>query len=150
MAKYKPMPRREEGSAISNANGVTFGQMIKILREKCGISLRKASVKIGISPTYLSDLENDKRYPPVGEVLNRILKTYKVDEEQEYEIMELIGLGREELAPDMAEYLRKSEMARKVIRKLMKIDNLDKIAIDHEDEVIRIYKAIDKPSRRRK
>ena len=35
MAKYKAMPRREDGAVIANAEGVTFGKMIKKLRERC-------------------------------------------------------------------------------------------------------------------
>lgn len=57
------------------------------IREGCNLSLRGAYAEIGISPAYLSDLENDRRYPPVGEVLTNILKTYKVNEETEYEVI---------------------------------------------------------------
>ena len=143
MAKYKAMPRREDGAVIANAEGVTFGKMIKKLRERCNLSLRGACEEIGISPAYLSDLENDRRYPPVGEVLKKILSAYRVDENTEYEVMELIGLGRKELAPDMAEFLRKNQFARLVVRKLMQVDNLDSLVVDNEDESLAIISAVD-------
>ena len=50
MAKYKAMPRREDGAVIANAEGVTFGKMIKQLRERCNLSLRGACGEIGLSP----------------------------------------------------------------------------------------------------
>ena len=143
MAKYKAMARREDGTVIANAKGVTFGKMIKGLREGCNLSLRGACAKIGISPAYLSDLENDRRYPPVGEVLTNILKTYQVNEDTEYEVMELIGLGRKEIAPDMAEFMRKNQFARLVVRKLMQVNDLDALVIDHEDESLAVITAIE-------
>lgn len=142
MAKYKAMPRREEGAMIANAQGVTFGMMIRQLREKCNLSLRGASGEIGISPAYLSDLENDRRYPPVGEVLQKILSTYRVDVDTEFAVMELIGLGRKEIAPDMAEFLRSSQFARLVVRKLMQADDLDKLVTNNEEESVLVITAI--------
>ena len=143
MAKYKAMPRREDGARIANAQGVTFGMMIRQLREKRNLSLRGASGEIGISPAYLSDLENDRRYPPVGEVLQKILSTYKVDADTEFAVMELIGLGRKEIAPDMADFLQKNQFARLVVRKLMQVDNVDALVMNSEEESISIITAID-------
>ncbi len=144
MAKYQAMPRREDGAVIANAKGVTFGRMIKGLREGCNLSLRSACAEIGISPAYLSDLENDRRYPPVGKVLQKILTTYKVNEDIEYEVMELIGLGRKELAPDMAEFMRKNQFARVIVRKLMQVENLETLVLDNEDEALSIVTAVEK------
>ena len=143
VAKYQAMPRRESQEVIANANGVTFGKMIKELREGCNLSLRGACAEIGISPAYLSDLENDRRYPPVGEVLKSVLKTYRVNVETECEIMELIGLGRKELAPDMAEFMRKNQFARSIARKLMQVDNLDALVVDNEEESLAIITAVE-------
>ena len=66
-----------------------------------------------------------------------------MDENTEYEVMELIGLGRKELAPDMTEFLRKNQFARLVVRKLMQVDNLDSLVVDNEDESLAIISAID-------
>lgn len=142
MAKYKPMPRREDGDVIANPQGMTFGKMMKEIRERRNISLRSASGEIGISPAYLSDIENDRRYPPVGEVLDRMLSVYKVSPEDEYEIMDLIGIARKELAPDMVEFLRGSEFAREIVRKLMGVPKLDSYIIDHEDEADDLVQAV--------
>lgn len=142
MAKYKPMPRREEGDVIANSQGMTFGKMMKDIRESRSKSLRSASGEIGISPAYLSDIENDRRYPPVGEVLDKMLSVYKVSPEDEYEIMDLIGIARKELAPDMVEFLRGSEFAREIVRKLMAVSKLDGYVIDHEDKANDVMQAV--------
>ncbi len=142
MAKYKPMPRREEGDMIANSQGMTFGKMMKEIRERRSISLRRASSEIGISPAYLSDIENDRRYPPVGEVLDKMLSVYKVSPEDEYEIMDLVGIARKELAPDMVEFLRGSEFAREIVRKLMAVSKLDSYVIDHEDKANDVMQAV--------
>lgn len=57
MAKYKAMPRREDGAVIANVEGVTFGKMIKQLRERCNLSLRGACGEIGISPRTFPTLK---------------------------------------------------------------------------------------------
>lgn len=142
MAKYKPMPRREEGDMIANSQGMTFGKMMKEIRERRSISLRRASSEIGISPAYLSDIEHDRRYPPVGEVLDKMLSVYKVIPEDEYEIMDLVGIARKELAPDMVEFLRGSEFAREIVRKLMAVSKLDSYVIDHEDKANDVMQAV--------
>ena len=118
--------------------------MIKQLRERCNLSLRGTCGELG-SPAYLSDLENDRRYPPVGDVIKKILSTYRVDENTEYEIMDLIGLGRKELAPDMDEFLRKNQFDRLVVRKLMQADNLDSLVVDNKDESFAIISAVGDP-----
>ncbi len=143
MAKYNAMPRREGKTNIANENGVTFGQMIRSIRLNCGISLRKASQQIGISAAYLSDLENDKRYPPVGDLLKKIISIYHVDPDTEYTVMELIGLARIEIAPDMEEFLRGNQFARLMVRRMMQVESIDRLAVDNEEEALKISQAID-------
>lgn len=44
----------------------TFGKFIRARRESIGKSLRGAAADLGIAPPYMSDLENDRRYPPTA------------------------------------------------------------------------------------
>jgi transcriptional regulator with XRE-family HTH domain len=41
----------------------TMGETVRGLREKKGISLRKLSRLVGLSPSFISDLEIGRRYP---------------------------------------------------------------------------------------
>ena len=142
MSKQNMMPRRQPNDIIEK-NGTTFGKAIKSLREKCGLSLRGSCIELEISPAYLSDIENDRRYPPIGDVLQKFSKEYKVNAETEYYLMDLIGLGRKQVAPDMEEFLRSNQFARMLVRKMMQVENFDELAVNNEDQSSALSKAID-------
>jgi HTH-type transcriptional regulator, competence development regulator len=46
-----------------------FGKMLKESRLKAGMGLREVAGRVGISPGYLSDLENEKVPPPSEKVI---------------------------------------------------------------------------------
>ena len=55
---------------------MNFGTRIREMRNNKGISLRKASEEIGISYSYLSELENNKKKPS-SEIINKISDYYQ-------------------------------------------------------------------------
>jgi transcriptional regulator with XRE-family HTH domain len=50
----------------------TFGQAIKRLRKAKDYTLAEVSSKVGISVTYLSQIENGARKPPCPEIIDKI------------------------------------------------------------------------------
>ena len=52
----------------------TFGTFIKEKRQQRDISLRKFADQIGISPVYLSNLENDRMPAPKDEVVSTMAR----------------------------------------------------------------------------
>lgn len=67
----------------------SFARTIKDLRlKKKKISLRQAAAEIGISDTYVSQLENGKRPPPEPGIVNLIAKSYGINF---FELLELAG-----------------------------------------------------------
>ena len=62
---------------------MTLGESVRKLREKKGISLRELSRQVGVSPSFLSDLENGRRHP----------KADRLDE-----IAKVLGVPSSELA----------------------------------------------------
>lgn len=130
VASYKKMKEKY---------GVTFGQVIKKRREELGFSLRGLAREMGIAAPYLSDLENDRRYPPVGEVLEKMLALYKFAPEEQAYFFNLVGKGRKEVAPDLQEKLMSNETAHMIVRQLVQLD-LD--VLDDEEICYEIIKAI--------
>lgn len=61
---------------------VEFGHYLRNLRESHGLSLSVAAVRAGISPAYLSRLENGERFKPSREILWRLGKLYGEDYER--------------------------------------------------------------------
>lgn len=58
----------------------TFGTFIKEKRKERGISLRRFAEEVGISPVYLSNLENDRMTAPKDEVVSTIARLMKLTE----------------------------------------------------------------------
>ena len=65
-----------------------FGEYIKSKRLEKGISLRELASKVGISPSYMSDIEKGRRNAPNKEKVDKIAEALFYSEE---EINELYG-----------------------------------------------------------
>jgi len=52
--------------------GKTFGQLLREKRIEKGFSLRKFAALVGISPTYLSQVEQDNVDPPTADRVKRM------------------------------------------------------------------------------
>jgi transcriptional regulator with XRE-family HTH domain len=95
-----------------------LGLFIKEKREQKYISLRSFSKMIGISPVYLSNIENGERPAPTNDILMRISDALSLDD-KEYEIMlDLAAQTKKNpcVAYDLAEYLLSNSNAYKVLR----------------------------------
>ena len=62
--------------------GEKLSDIIHLERHKRRETLKKIGNAIGCSPIYLSDIENGKRLPMDGEIVNRIAKYYGLDFEK--------------------------------------------------------------------
>ena len=62
--------------------GKTFGQVLREKRVAAGFSLRKFASEVGVSPTYLSQVEQDNVDPPTADRVKRMaeLLNENVDE----------------------------------------------------------------------
>lgn len=58
----------------------TFGTFIKAKRKERGVSLRKFAEQVGISPVYLSNLENDRMPAPKDDVVSSIARQLHLNE----------------------------------------------------------------------
>lgn len=74
--------------------GKTFGQLLREKRTEKGFSLRKFAGLVGISPTYLSQVEQDNVDPPTAD---RVKKMAELLEENVDEWTSLAGRLTEDL-----------------------------------------------------
>lgn len=58
---------------------MTLGQKLKALRKKNNKSLRQVQKQTGISNSYLSELENDRKENPSMDILKKLADLYEVD-----------------------------------------------------------------------
>jgi transcriptional regulator with XRE-family HTH domain len=88
----------------------TLGQVIRDARVAAGTSLREFARTLEITPSYQSDIENDRRIPS-EEVLKRVAGLLSLDFE------ELMALGGR-FGDDAERYLRRHPTAGALFRKL--------------------------------
>ena len=81
---------------------ITFGSYIRSLRIESGIGQRELAKKIDISPSYLNDLEKNKRNAPKVELINKLSILLKADLELLYN---LAGDSIQSVPPDLSEYI---------------------------------------------
>ena len=83
-------------------SNLTFGSLIKSARLEASIGQRELARHIGISPTYLNDIEQDKRSAPNGKVLELLKSFLKVQDDV---FFDLAGKSKRRLPPDIEHYL---------------------------------------------
>jgi transcriptional regulator with XRE-family HTH domain len=88
----------------------TLGQIIRDARVAAGKSLREFARTLGITPSYQSDIENDRRIPS-EDVLKKIADLLNLDFEG------LMALGGR-FGDDAERYLRRHPTAGALFRKL--------------------------------
>jgi transcriptional regulator with XRE-family HTH domain len=94
---------------MANTN-TTLGEVIRNARVAAGRSLRELAKALGITPSYQSDIENDRRVPS-EEVLKKIADLLSLNCE------ELMALGGR-FGEDAERYLRRHPTAGALFRKL--------------------------------
>ena len=92
----------------------TLGQVIRNARSEAGLSLRGLASKLSKHPSYLSDIENDKRVPS-EEVLHNISVLLNLDFDQ------LMAQGGR-LGKDAEDYLIKHPTAGAILRLISSAD----------------------------
>ena len=65
-----------------------FGKRLKELRKAKNISLRKMAGMLGITPAYLSRIENGHEHPPSAKYIKLIAGILGIDENQLFELLQ--------------------------------------------------------------
>jgi transcriptional regulator with XRE-family HTH domain len=60
----------------------TFGSEVRKLRLLLGMSLRHLARRVGISPVYLSDIENNRKPAPSAEILQTVITALHADHDE--------------------------------------------------------------------
>ena len=116
-----------------NVNKI-FGSYIRSLRIKNEIGQRELAQKIGIAPSYLNDIEKNKRGAPKVDIIKKLSLILKADLDL---LNDLAGSSKKTLAPDIIDYIEKNPKIISLIRSA-KNNNLN------DDEFEKIELSINK------
>ncbi len=119
---------------IIKNSGKTFGSYIRKLRIDRSIGQRELAEKIGIAASYLNDIEKNKRSAPKINIIKKISLILEADLDL---LNDLAGSSKNELAPDIMDYIEKNPKIISLIRSL-KNNNLS------EEEFDKLELSIDK------
>ena len=103
-----------------------FGSIIRQERLKFKIGQRELAKIIGISPSYLNDIEKNKRSAPKNEIIKKLSFYLKLDLNF---LNDLAGMSKKTLPPDVIDYLQKFPRIISLIRSV-KNNNLNENEID--------------------
>jgi transcriptional regulator with XRE-family HTH domain len=86
-----------------------FGKILKESRLKAGMGLREVAGRVGISPGYLSDLENEKVPPPSEKVILDMAFALGVDKGE-------LLKAASKVDPELSEYVAQEPLAADFLR----------------------------------
>jgi len=89
---------------------------------KQGFGQRELAQKIGIAPSYLNDIEKEKRTAPKSTIIKKISILLKTNIDY---LNDLAGISKKSVAPDISEYIEKNPKVISFIRSIKK-NNLNR------------------------
>ena len=113
---------------------ITFGSYIRKLRLENDIGQRELAKKIDIAPSYLNDIEKNKRAAPKNILLKKLSLILKADLDL---LNDLAGNSKKTLPPDVNDYIEKNPKIISLIRAI-KNNNLN------DGDLEKIESSIDK------
>ena len=103
-----------------------FGEYLANKRKEREISLRMLAKELDVSPTYLSDVENNRRNALSYEKLNKIIEILKLDEEEQKILYDLAGEAKDEIPADVENFVNGNVEVIALLRKMKKEMDGDK------------------------
>ena len=110
----------------------SFGAIIRGSRVKNGFGQRELAIKIGIAPSYLNDIEKEKRSAPKQVVIKKLSKLLKINIDI---LNDLAGISKGNVAPDIGEYIENNPSIVSLIRSI-KENNLNEVEIEKIENLL--------------
>ncbi len=95
----------------------SFGSFVREKRLAAQINLRKLATILDIAPAYMSDIENDHRYPPEKEKIYMIAEVLHLTPEETAYLFDLAARNKKNaVSPDIADYIMEQDASRVALR----------------------------------
>jgi L-glutamine-phosphate cytidylyltransferase len=110
----------------------SFGPYIRKLRINLNITQRDLAKRVGIAPSYLNDLEKEKRSAPKLVVIKKISNILKTNFNQ---LSDLAGNSKKEIAPDLSDFIQKNPNIVSLLRSIKENNLNDEQLSDIENSI---------------
>lgn len=99
---------------------ITFGEYLANKRKEREMSLRLLAKELDVSPTYLSDVENNRRNALSYENLQKIIEILKLNEEEQSNLYDLAGKAKDTIPADIEEFVKENTQVIALLRNMKK------------------------------
>lgn len=101
---------------------MTFGNYVKEKRQKLGITLRAFADYLEIAPSYVSDIEKGKRNAPTQDILEKMSRVLKLNDEDKDTLFDLAAKSKNEIAQDLTIYVTENQKVRVALRRAKELN----------------------------
>jgi transcriptional regulator with XRE-family HTH domain len=91
-----------------------FGKRVKERRKEVGVSLRQLAKLLGLTPAYISRIENGHENPPKAEYISRIAQILELDESELFKLVPT-DMRYQRIPDEIMEGYRKSDITTKKV-----------------------------------
>ena len=99
-----------------------FGEFIKDKRLRARLTVREFADRLEVSAPYVTDVEKDRRNPFNKDTLEKIISILDLNEEEKTEMYDLAGDKRNEIAPDLPDYIMQHNYVSVALRTARDLD----------------------------
>lgn len=96
----------------------TFGEYLSNKRKQKEMSLRMLAKELDISPTYLSDVENNRRNALSYEKLQKIIEVLGLEADEQKDLYDLAGKSKDTIPADVEEYIKENTQVITLLRQI--------------------------------
>lgn len=87
-------------------NYTSFGEFLRAKRLEKSLSYRDLAKVLDVTAPYVSDIEKGRRNAPVMDKLIKLSKFFCLSEEEETIMFDLAGKVKDDLPPDLPNYIK--------------------------------------------
>lgn len=117
-----------------------FGDYISKKRQELGMTLRGFAKDLGVSPSYISDIEKGNREPNEKKLLDSLVRVLNLTQAEAEKLYDMAAAQKNELAQDVSEYVSENNFAKVALRTAKELnateedwkDFIDKLKVKNE------------------
>lgn len=115
---------------------MSFGKLIKGKRLEKNMTMKDVANQLNLSVSYLSDIEKGRRNPLELDKLQALSKILSLTQEEEDQMMDLAGKERNEVSPDISNYVVKNQVVTDALRTAKNMDLSEQEWFDFIEKIL--------------